>query len=144
MSRDVGSPPRRCRVCGCTEAEPCRTLAGPCRWETPCAPDYCSACVVHLEEPRRLVPKMCRYCDLVIKDTHRGTDSRLCLLEKDIFTCSKGRFDSPAHDTPPDTPPDKHQWFASDGLIRPNKRVAEAQKRCPFFEVHRKFKGQAP
>ena len=110
-------------MCQCTEAQPCQTEDGPCHWETPCAPDYCSACVVYLEEQRLLVAKMCKYCDLVEMDTFS--------YGKEIFSCSKGRFDGGTGFP---------RWYVWSGITRPTKRVAEAQKHCPFFEVHRKYK----
>jgi hypothetical protein len=81
--------------------------------------------VVHLEEQRLLVAKMCKYCDLVEMQTliYRG----------EAHTCSKKRFDGPGFP----------RWYVWSGITRPTKRVAEAQKHCPFFEVHRRFKEQA-
>ena len=131
MSRDVGSPDRRCKVCGCTEAQPCTTPEGPCHWVTPCAPDYCSACVVRFPEQRLMVTKTCLHCQF-LKGPYLRNGER--------FTCEKGRFELPM-------PPGvlyTLTGFLRSGIERPNKRVAEAQKHCPFFEVHRKFKGQAP
>ena len=114
-------------MCGCTEAEPCTTPDGPCYWLLVNA-DLCSACVVVvvLKEERLVVPKMCRHCDLVeTENLHYG---------KAIFTCSKGRFGKGS----------RFQWYALSGIEQPNKTVAEAQKRCPFFEVHRKYKEEVP
>ncbi|MCD6405486.1 MAG: hypothetical protein J7M19_06640, partial [Planctomycetes bacterium] len=40
---------RICRVCGCTEFEPCLTAEGPCHWVEP---DLCSACAENREGRR--------------------------------------------------------------------------------------------
>lgn len=111
-----------CKLCGCTDDNPCVSEEGPCSWVTS---DLCSACCVVLEGGRLLIPKQCRYCDLVVEgEPYQG---------RKTFTCSRRRFDGS------EVNPPAHQWYAWSGISRPNKRVAEAQKECPFFEVHRSF-----
>lgn len=112
-----------CRICGCTEEQACMTDAGPCSWVLK---DLCSTCVIVLEDTgstKRIVPKACRYCGLLLQDAAR-----------DCYTCSKGRFDEPY------LAPGGHHWYAWSGIRRPNKAVAVTQERCPLFQVHDRFK----
>ncbi len=122
-----------CRICGCTDEQPCITEEGPCSWAMK---DLCTACIIDLGPGENcfkgsvslIVPKECRNCALVVEGLPwRG---------KPNFTCDKGRFDGP------DLSPPAHQWYAWRGISRPNKGVAKAQKGCPFFDVHPRLKNK--
>lgn len=110
----------KCRLCGCTDDTPCMTPEGPCSWVTK---NTCSACVVETEH--YLVPKDCYGCANIIKENVPTS------IYSQIYTCSKGRFDGKV--------PAGHQWFAWSGIVKPNKTVAKAQFKCPYFEVHPRY-----
>jgi hypothetical protein len=120
-----------CRVCGCTDEHACLVEGPPdgdiittCHW-IDSNENLCSECAV--EEVQNgenwIIPKECRFCNLLKSDDYRGAET---------YTCSKGRFD----DVPSSTEfraEGYHDWFAWSGIWRPNKTVKEAQKKCPHF-----------
>jgi len=122
-----------CKVCGCTDDNACITEEGPCHWVMR---GLCSACYIELPAGENcfkgdvglIIPKECRCCAF-LKEVAVSTD---ILKSGEGYTCIKGRFD---HQGIP-------QWYAWRGLSRPNKAVARAQKKCPFWEVHPRYKAQ--
>jgi len=122
-----------CKVCGCTDDNACITEEGHCHWVMK---GLCSACYIELPPGENcfkgdvglIIAKECRCCGLIIEGApwHGRT----------YFTCTKGRFDGPGLSS------GAHQWYAWSGIQRPNKRVAAAQKKCPFWEVHPRYKAQ--
>lgn len=108
-----------CRICGCIETNACMTEDGPCAWVLP---NLCDACVVSIEgNPNVLVPKDCADC------TNLGN------FELDTFRCAKGRFDYRPKEFSSTVL--IHRSFAWSGIVKPNKTVQAAQKKCPYFEV---------
>jgi len=69
-------------------------------------------------------PFECRFC------ANLGEPEDPLPGEEGHLRCTFGRFDA---DTPSGKVP---QYFAWSGIWRPNKKVAEAQKGCPNFELH--------
>ncbi|OGN92325.1 MAG: hypothetical protein A2Z75_04415 [Chloroflexi bacterium RBG_13_50_10] len=122
-----------CKVCGCTDGNACVTAEGPCYWVMK---GLCSACYITLPPGENcfkgdvglIIAKECRACACIIK----GEQWR----DHDWYTCSKGRFDEPSLTS------GRHHWYAWTGINRPNKAVAKAQKKCPFWEVHPRYKAQ--
>ena len=120
-----------CKVCGCTDDKPCITEEGPCHWVMR---GFCSACCIVLpagencfkkEKVDLIIPKKCEACALIAESV---------IAQKNSYTCSKGKFDGTT------IPPGGHQWFAWRGIQRPNKTVARAQRHCPYWEVHPRYK----
>lgn len=111
---------RTCKLCGCTEDNACITDEGPCSWVLN---NICSACVIELTEDQHnqgpfsiLILKDCRHCNnLTEQEFWYGVR----------YTCNKGRFWG--------------KFFAKSGITRPNKSVAEAQFKCPSFEINKKW-----
>jgi hypothetical protein len=122
MSEESVFDERKCCVCGCTDMDPCFTDGIPCSW---LLDNLCDACVVEIPGTNVVYEKMCRYCDNLVGDLFQG---------KPIYTCC-------AQETP-----DGESfyfrmsgegglvaWFAWSGIWKPNKSVAAAQRRCPWF-----------
>jgi len=123
-----------CQICGCTDEQPCTTKEGPCSWAMK---NLCSACIVVLgpgencyDNVSLIIRKECRNCANLEEDK-----SAACMGFKNYHHCTKGRFNSAMPDGNP-----VPGCFAWSGISRPNKAVALARKRCPFFEVHERFK----
>lgn len=123
-----------CKICGCTDDKPCITEEGPCSWVMK---DLCSACVVIFPRGQHsmgkcelIVPKECRNC-AYLQEVAVSED---ILKSGEAYTCSKARF---LHEGVP-------QWYAWRGISRPNKAVARAQAKCPFFEVAPRYLPPAP
>jgi hypothetical protein len=121
-----------CMVCGCTEENPCMTKDGPCHWVMK---GLCSACCIEIPPGENcfvgqnvglILPKQCRTCAF-IKDVAVPTD---ILKSGEAHTCGQARFVK--NGVP--------QWYAWSGITRPNKVVAAAQKRCPSWEPHLRYK----
>ena len=127
---------RVCKICGCTNETPCITPEGPCAW---IMTNLCTACFVEIpagehiyikDKCSLLIVKSCKNCALLEHDraaTHLGYEN--------YHHCTEGRFDP----TLPDGSkvPGSYAW---SGIAGPNKAVARAQARCPFFQVHDRFK----
>lgn len=112
-----------CKLCGCTDSTPCMVDGEPCAW---IMDDLCTACVV--EVGNYMFPKDCQHCGKIQEGApYRGRPQ---------YTCSEGRFDP----WPPNDYPGKHQWYAASGISRPNKKVKEAQFKCPVFELREKYR----
>lgn len=123
-----------CQICGCTDEQPCTTKEGPCSWAMK---NLCSACIVVLapgencyDNVSLIIRKECRNCANLEEDMQAAQ-----LGFHNWHHCKKGRFDSLMPDGTP--VPGSFAW---SGISRPNKAVALARKRCPFFEVHERFK----
>lgn len=121
-----------CKVCGCTEDNACMTDEGPCHWAMK---NVCSACIIELppgencfirENVGLIIRKECENCALIVEGEPH--------FDKKWYTCSQGRFDGPK------LSPGAHQYFTWGGIQRPNKAVAKAQKHCPFFRVHDRYR----
>lgn len=127
----------QCKICGCTEDNPCMTAEGPCHWAMT---GLCSECLVELPvgehyltnfKASLLIEKRCRCCAKLEEDKVAEN-----LGFKNHWRCSEGRF----HSKIPDSPPGWPGCYAWSGICRPNKAVAAAQRKCPFFEVHPKWR----
>lgn len=122
----------QCKICGCTEDTPCVTAEGPCHWVMT---GLCSECVVVLQPGEHhkgllIVPKDCRNCAKLAEDKEAGG-----MGFKNHWRCIEGRFDAKM---PGGSPvPVCYAW---SGICRPNKAVAAAQRKCPAFEVHPKWR----
>lgn len=126
----------QCKICGCTEDKPCMTKTGTCSWVMK---GLCSECVVELPAGEHsmtdfkgvlLITKQCRLCASLQEDKEAGK-----MGFKNHWRCTEGRFD------------EKMQGgtlipicYAWSGICRPNKAVATAQRKCPVFEVHPKWR----
>lgn len=82
-----------CRICGCTDDQPCITEEGPCYWVMK---DLCSACYIELPPGQNcfkgnvglIIPKECRSCGC-LGEVAVATD---ILKSGDGYTCTKGCF----------------------------------------------------
>ena len=125
----------QCKICGCTDDNPCVTAEGPCSWTMT---GLCSECVVVIPEGEHslkhkgdlLVSKECENCGKLEEDKEAEE-----MGFKNYWRCTEGRFDSKMPDGSP--VPGCYAW---SGICRPNKAVATAQRKCPFFEVHPKWR----
>jgi len=129
-----------CKVCGCTDDNACVTPEGSCHWVMK---GLCSACYIELPPGENcfkgdvglIIAKECRACAHVVKGEQWH--------ERDSYTCDMGRFDEPSLSSNiPGENPGHHHYYAWRGINRPNKAVAKAQKKCPFWEVHPRYKAQ--
>src|SRR4030042_4318690 len=127
----------QCKVCGCTEDKPCVTPEGPCHWAMP---GICSECIVEIPPGEHylrefkgglLIEKRCRCCAKLQEDKEAET-----MGFKNYWRCSEGRFDYSKMGHGSIIP----GCFAWSGICRPGKAVAAAQRKCPFFEVHPKWR----
>lgn len=133
------SKPTECKICGCTEANPCMTSEGPCSWAVGMrAGHICSACIVTLPpDPIRdkylghdlIIEKVCINCALLIKYQISG---------KEAYTCEIGRFDSDLNATR-----GSYQWFDWSGVRRPNKTVMKARRSCKEWKLHPRWQPKA-
>lgn len=124
-----------CKICGCTDDNPCVTAEGTCSWVMK---ELCSECVVVLQPGEHcysrkgllIVSKECRNCAKLAEDKEAGGRGF-----KNHWRCAEGRFDPKMPDG--STVPECYAW---SGICRPNKAVAAAQRKCPLFEVHPKWR----
>jgi hypothetical protein len=102
------------------------TEGHPCSWVLR---NVCSACcLIEKVAPWKslITPKECRSCANIIEEEFREYET--------VYSCSKGRFDG--EPKPYEVrAEDYHRWFAWSGIKTANKTVAEAQFRCPLWEV---------
>jgi hypothetical protein len=127
---------QQCKICGCTDENPCVTAAGTCSWAMT---NLCTECLVVLKHGEHcyldftgdlLIEKRCRNCAKLAEDKEAEE-----MGYKNCWRCLAGRYD---HKVPGgDTVPGCYAW---GGICRPNKAVAAAQRKCPFFEVHPKWR----
>lgn len=124
---------KSCKICGCTENHACVTEKGPCSW---ILPNLCSACAVELSPEENaqgnyglLIEKQCQTCAHLVesKDLPQGYEN--------YWECDAGRI----NDRMPSGEYIPH-CYKHSGFVRPNKTVAAAQRKCPFFAVHPRWK----
>ncbi|MHB8084370.1 MAG: hypothetical protein ACYDHZ_00895 [Dehalococcoidia bacterium] len=134
-----------CKVCGCTDEHGCIVAGDPAKLETVVTchwilDNLCSACCVEIPPGENcfkgncglIMPKECQTCANLEKDEEAAT-----VGYKDYHRCGKGRFDERIPDGAP-----LLVSYAWRGIQRPNKAVARAQKQCPAWEVHPRYKKQ--
>jgi hypothetical protein len=136
----------KCKVCGCNDERGCiiegdtdkgEDIVTVCHWVMD---GLCSACFVELPPGENcfkgnvglIIPKACEACAHLVEDKEAE-----CIGYKNYWHCAKGRFDTALPDGAP--VPGCWAWI---GIQRPNKAVAAAQKKCPFFEVHPRYRKQ--
>ena len=127
----------QCKICGCTEDNPCVTAEGRCFW---IMTGVCSECVVEIPAGEHcftkdkcplLVTKMCKNCAHLAEDKEAEE-----MGFKNYWRCTEGRFD---FSLPISGPPVPGCWAWST-ICKPGKAVAAAQRKCPVFEVHPKWR----
>jgi hypothetical protein len=125
----------QCKVCGCTEDNPCIMEGGLCSWVMP---GVCSACVIELKPGEHsrtdfkgslLIEKVCRLCAHLAPS---AASERMGY--KNYWRCTEGRFDFTLPNG--DVLPGCWAWRT---ICKPGKAVFKVQRRCPKFEVHPKW-----
>jgi hypothetical protein len=125
----------QCKICGCTDEKPCMTAEGPCHW---ILPGLCSECVVGLSDGEHslkfkgtlMLSKRCKNCAKLELDQEAVT-----MGFSNHWRCTEGRFDEQLSDK--SIIPGCYAWST---ICKPGKAVAAAQRKCPSFEVHPKWR----